>query len=566
MKSIIYINLARALTLTLGSGAAHAQKFQGRMVVAPIASSAECQQFTDFATQRQVDPNYISASNSKLDPFETDGLLVLKDGQPVYEWYDGLINEETPHILWSASKDVTATLMARTIQDGYTYNGKKVTLDSHVNEFFPNPGLLKAGPEMKSNYDKMTIRHLIEMSANFKWKEYYDEDLQNSNFLPMLYLNGKTDMAAFALNTPLSPEGPGGRWNFSGGNANILMAILRKIHGANYETMPQNLLFNRLGMRNVRIERDDTGLFVGSSYIYMRLRDMANFGQLYLQKGRWNGQQLLPPTWTDDAQVVGDAVSKESVDVIKKLGTEGKRVMWLNKNVYRADGSLLYPQEMPQAPGDMIFAAGHYGQLVIVIPSHHLVIARTGYNLKYWDHIQPLVVKALACVEPGYKPNLVSDLTPPSADAKQSVFEGLWSTASSAPTYLNMLSYLSDSGLGSAIAAKEMCSFLFTMDTAGRIPGGEAQMSSVYMDRSGLPAIVKQILLFERDVAVDAKNKKVTVSRYYTPNGRKALLDRYEAKVGAKPEAGCNLQRMDVAPLNLEMLRANPAEELRGNG
>jgi CubicO group peptidase (beta-lactamase class C family) len=521
------------------------------------SASAACRAFDDFATQRKTDPRYISSTHGELDPLQTDGLLVMKNGKVVYEWYDGVVTEKTPHLLWSASKDITATLVARTLQDGYSYNGKKVTLDTQVAEFFPQPGVLVQHPEMREAYNRMTIRHLIEMSANFEWKEYYDEDLAHSNFLPMLYLDGNKDMAGFALSTPLSPEGPGGRWNYSGGNANILMAILQKIHGANYDQMPWKILFDKLGMKDVRIGRDGSGRFIGSSYVYMTLRDMGKIGQLYLQNGKWDGQQLLPSDWTKDVQQVADGYYKKStsLDVIKKLGTESRRVFWLNKPVYRDDGAfadssgrrILYPPEMPEAPSDMFFAAGHYGQLIIVIPSENVVIVRTGHDLKYWDHIQPIVVKALSCLDPSYRPNPVADLTPPSAGAKTNVIEDLVSTVGGLPRNIGMIDYLKTSGLGSAMMAQEMCGFLYVMRANETL--APEKFKDEYIARSGLPSIATGLLLSNMHIDIDNANSSVTTSRmrYVTEHGRvtaRVELNKFRATLDPRYRAACKLERL----------------------
>lgn len=546
---------------SLSSFLAAARSENGVTLVQPPLSSQACRDFTDFATQRAVDPRYISADHDTLAPFQTDGIVVMKDGKIVYEWYDGLINQDTPHILWSASKDVTAALVARTIQDGYEYNGKKVTLATRLKEFFPEPPLLLIHPEMAQAYDRITLENLIDMTANFVWKEYYDEDLEHSNFMPMLYLNGRQDMANFALATPLGIEGPGGRWNYSGGNANILMAVLQKIFGADYHNMPNRLLFDPLGMKNARIERDGSDRFIGSSYIYMRLRDIAKLGQLYLQKGVWEGRQLLPPVWTDEAGQISPGFLKTAtpLDEIKKLGVQGRRVFWLNANVYREDGTLvepgtgqkiLYPREMPEAPHDMYFAAGHYGQLNIVIPSQNVVIARTGYDLKYWDHIQPLVVKALSCVEPSYKPNPVADLTPPSAGPKQSWFKELFGDIFSLPGKLQMVEYLKSSGLRNAILAKEMCSFLFTMKTYDSIPQGKAL--STYLGRSGLPSILTAMLRTDAEISIDGVRRSVTVTSHFDSNKNidsEARLVKYKfvASESPDPTAGCDLTDLSTS-------------------
>ena len=196
--------------------------------------------------------------------------------------------------------------------------------------------------------------------------------------------------------------GPGQRTRYSGGNSNILQAILRKIYPNDYETIAWRLLFEPLGMKEVRWERDESGLYIGSSYAYMRPRDMAKYGYLYLAEGRLGDRQLLSRDWVRKAQVVTEGLKSATTTegYVKKLGVQSERVFWLNQPILHAEnGKVKMEQEFPELPSDMYFSAGHYGQLILVIPSKNLVLARTGHDLSYWDHITPLVKKTLACLE-----------------------------------------------------------------------------------------------------------------------------------------------------------------------
>lgn len=543
MKKIVM----SALAIVTGS-VSYSYEIKGQLKLRPD-NSAECSDLIEFATQGKVDPYYKSSTRSNLDPFRTDGLIIQKDGQKVLEWYDGVVNEDTSHVLWSASKMLTATLLARTIYEGTYYptlNGpQKVTLDTKLKDFFPVPERLKNNPTQKALYEQITLGHLAEMSANFDWKEYYDGDITNSSFLPMLYLNGQKNMAEYAIQAPLNPEGPGHRWNYSGGNANILMAVLAQIHQKPIYEIANELLFKPLGLEHAKIETDQSGHGVGSSYFYMTLNDMIKVGDLYLNKGvNAQGVRLLPESWVQEAQTLNTALFEldptqknkktysTTLDYIKKLGAPSRRIFWLNQNIVRQDGEfssnpatgevvknksgqiekILYPQEMPENPKDMYFAAGHYGQLIIIIPSEKLVIARTGYDLKYWDHIQPLVTKTLKCLKPGYKVAQVKDIVPPSADPKQSLFGKIWSIAQQVPELAKSVNYIRTESLGAAIVAKEMCSFLYTMGAENNLQ--EDQYITEYYSRSGLPSILLKVITSDLQFNINRSEKTVTANQY----------------------------------------------------
>lgn len=518
-------------------------------------NSTECQDFKNFTVNHAIDKKYIGGNHKPLEPFKTDGVVVMKNGRIVYEWYDGVVTPDSPHVLWSASKMITGTLLGRLIQKKAKYNGRVVTLNTKLKEFFPAPGLGQNNSpisdnilQMKVKYDQITLGQLVEMSAGFTWKEYYDEDVSNSSFLPMLYTKtGRQNMADFALNVPMIDKiFPGEQYNYSGGNMNILMAVLGKIYAngekAKIPNMANDLLFHPLDITSARIEQDENQNNIGSSYVYMTLRDMAKLGQFFLMNGKTPaGQNLLPHGWVQAAQEFTPVAlnDKTPIDIIKKAGAPSKRIFWLNKDVVR-NGQIAYPKEMPEAPDDMYFAAGHYGQLIIVIPSQNIVIARTGYDAKYWDHVQPFVVKTLSCMNENYKPNPVKDLTPPSAGEKKSWAERQIEFINSAPGLLKTLGYLQDQGIAGTNIAKEMCSFLFVQNAADNIP--ESEFISEYKRRSGFPAIAMAAILKDLRVTINKSEKSVLVRQFAVNLIGAGEKYRIKAVVDHNPLTGCRLE------------------------
>jgi CubicO group peptidase (beta-lactamase class C family) len=477
-----------------------------------LPNTTACKNFAAFATQGAVDPRYISSSHKALEPFKTDTLWIQQAGQKLWSWNDPLYTSQSPRIQWSISKMITVTLLGATIEAGTQWQGQPVTLETKVSDLFPNPGAkVESNAEHLAKYRKLTLGHLAEMSANFEWKEYYDSKVDDSSFLPMLYmLRGFSDIPAFALNQPFNTEAPGERWVYSGGNANILMAALEKIHAGRPDFINE-LLFAPLGITSWRLERDQKGHGIGSSYFYLSSEDMARFGQLFLDQGLTpNGQRVLSEDWVQESQELTPSILKEatSVDIIKKLGAGSRRLFWLNQDIVR-DGKVIYPQEFPEAPSDLYFAAGHYGQLILVIPSHDMVITRTGHDLYYWDHIQPLAVKALSCFVPGFVPNPVDDLTPPSAGEKKNAIERGLDSVGSLPGMIQTVNFLRDSGVAQTVLAKELCSFVFTQGLETRLP--ESKAVSTYKARSGLPSAAQTLLLRDLKVQVDYKTQTATV-------------------------------------------------------
>ena len=336
--------------------------------------------------------------------FNTEGIVVLKDGKVVYEFYNGdadyggdpekgLYLRDTPHSLWSASKTVTATLVGRAIYDQVKMsNGESFDVHSKLSDFFPSL--------RNDGYQDVKIENLLNMSSGFKWNESYEAGLKESTFIPMLYLkDGHKDMLKYSLAQPMSDYGPGKIWNYSGGNSMMLVGALRTIYGEeSFKTLPWTLLFKPLEIKGAVFETDEQGNFIGNSYVHLRPLDMAKIGELYLNNGKKDENQLLSPEWISDSQKISPAALNPNTPIsyIHEEGVYSSRAFWLNKQIIQTDNKI-YGPEFPDSPKDMYFAAGHYGQLIIVLPSQNMVIARTGHDAEYWSRINRFVSKSIAC-------------------------------------------------------------------------------------------------------------------------------------------------------------------------
>jgi CubicO group peptidase (beta-lactamase class C family) len=275
----------------------------------------------------------------------TDALLVMRDGQVVYERYAGETRAETPHLTWSISKSIMATVL------GVAFAEHRFQLDDPVAKFYPP---FRAHPGI-------SLRHLLTWSSGLDWQEDYEYAPLNSSVVAMLYTRGRADMARFTAEHR-SAHPPGTSFLYSSGDSNVLSAALRGMVGElAYADYPWTALFDPLGIRSAVWESDPGGTFVGSSYAYMTARDLARIGLLMQRGGRWNGQEVLPKSWVDFVLTpfAGEQANEAS-------GGQ----WWLNR---RADGA---EGPWPDAPADTFAALGHWGQALYVVPSAGLVIVR----------------------------------------------------------------------------------------------------------------------------------------------------------------------------------------------
>ncbi|AZZ74826.1 serine hydrolase domain-containing protein [Pseudomonas sp. RU47] len=278
----------------------------------------------------------------------TDALLIIRDGQILYERYAGPTTEQTPHLTWSISKSLMATVL------GVAYGEGLFKLEDPAVKFYPP---LAKHPEIK-------IADLLHWASGIDWQEDYEYAPLRSSVVAMLYTRGHHDMAAFTANHD-SYAAPGQAFRYSSGDSNLLAAALKTIVGSQrYADYPWTALFEPLGIRHAVWETDASGTFVASSYAYLTARDLARVGLLMARDGRWSDRQLLPKDWV--------AFNLEPFAGYKAHQDEAVPggQWWLNRP---ADGAA---SPWPDAPPDTFAALGHWGQALYVIPSANLVIVR----------------------------------------------------------------------------------------------------------------------------------------------------------------------------------------------
>jgi CubicO group peptidase (beta-lactamase class C family) len=379
--------------------------------------SQECQDFINFSTKSKT--------------FLTDGLVVIKEGKLEYEHYDPKYGTNTPHVLWSVSKTITGALLGIAVRDG------KISLNQHLNEFYPRP-------LASESYQNIKIENLFFLDTGFLWEERTSSNIAKNSVLNMLYGKGHFDIVDFATNMNLIPEMPGHQWRYSTGTPAITMGVLKQVYGDDYDNMPWELFFNPLGMKHVIFERDHQGVFNGGSSAFATPREMAKMGYLYLKRGKWNGKEILPEEWLEKTLQVSPGYLSEGTVIrdITKDGVFGGSI-WLNRAVKKGFG-----KPYPASPEDMYLAIGHNGQLIIVLPTQKMVIARTARDFEFNSKVDEFVTRAISCFDnPSY---IVGKIIPPSQDSKTTL-----------PTILKILKSGIRNNILKASLAKNVCSCHF---------------------------------------------------------------------------------------------------------
>ncbi len=362
MSQRLYSHLLLPFALLLCMCSASAETWpDAQWPARPLAASPALEAFEAYA--------FAPRDDQTRKGIRTDALLIIHDGEVVYERYAAATTANTPHLTWSISKSILATVL------GVTFGEGRFRLDDPVAKFYPP---FDAHPDIR-------IQDLLHWASGLDWQEDYEYAPLNSSVVAMLYTRGRGDMARYTAEHKVV-SAPGTSYRYSSGDSTVLAAALRGMVGDKaYADYPWTVLFDPLGIKSATWETDATGTFVGSSYAYMTARDLARIGLLMQRGGRWRDRQLLPKAWVD----FNLTPFQSQTPTDEAPGGQ----WWLNRT---ADGE---SGPWPDAPRDTFAGLGHWGQALYVIPSAGLVIVRYADDRdSTYDHnrLLKLTLKAMA--------------------------------------------------------------------------------------------------------------------------------------------------------------------------
>ncbi len=309
----------------------------------------------------------------------TDGMIIAKGGEIIFEKYARGFSDANPHPTWSVSKSIVSAIAGIAIQAGILQLSD--TVCQHM-------------PRLSGHICDATVEDLLEMSSGVEWKEVYEnESYAVSSVLAMLYGEGRNDMAKFVSELS-SRTAPGTEYIYSTGDPTLLMAVIAgAVATEQTRTFPWDFLFNHIGAQKTRFLQDNIGTFVGGSYVYSTPRDLARFGHLFLRDGCWNNLRLLPEGWVNYSRTLSPTF-EAAHPYWDENGVPG-HYFWINVAVPEHDNEPNYPD----APADTFVAIGHWGQYVAVIPSLDLVVVRVGDDRNEHVKINEMLKVAIAYSE-----------------------------------------------------------------------------------------------------------------------------------------------------------------------
>jgi CubicO group peptidase (beta-lactamase class C family) len=289
---------------------------------------------------------FVEAADRQIDSLHS--FMLVRHGRVVAEGWWTPYAAETPHMLFSLSKSFTSTAVGLAAAEG------KLSVNDPVLKFFPDD----APADPPANLKAMRLTDLLRMSTG------QQTEPQRRATEPWV----KTFLAH-----PV-PFKPGTHFLYNTSATYMLSAAVQKATGHTVLDYLKPRLFEPLGIENPTWEASPQGISAGGYGLSVRTEDIAKFGQLYLQKGKWNGKQLVPEAWVEAATARQTSNgSNPASDWDQGYGYQ----FWRSRHgAYRGDGA--------------------FGQFCIVLPEQDAVIAITagvrdmqGVLNVVWDKLLP---------------------------------------------------------------------------------------------------------------------------------------------------------------------------------
>lgn len=282
------------------------------------------------------------------DSMDIHSVMIVRDGSVIFSRWQSEGMDTVPHVLHSVSKTFTATAVGLAIADG------KMALTDKVIDYFPD----KLPAEVSDNLKAMTVRDLLTMTCG--------HDVEPSG------MRGQdADWAQAFLAHPVVHK-PGTFYLYNSLGTYMLSAIVQKVTGEKVVDYLNARLFQPLHIDKPKWEESPQGINCGGWGLYLKTEDLAKMGQLLLQKGEWNGQQIIPAEWVAE-------MSKKQVESINP-GTRIEQAEERGMTVETSDWMQGYGYQMWRCRPGCFRADGARGQYIIVVPDKNAVIAITSDN------------------------------------------------------------------------------------------------------------------------------------------------------------------------------------------
>ena len=248
---------------------------------------------------------------------ENHGLLIMQNGEIVFEEYAYPYSADMPHTLFSVTKSIVSTAAGFAVDEGL------FSLDSKIIDLFPEYESCRS-----DEWENLTVHAVLTMSSNKKFSFLQD-------------MTG--DYVKMFMKAPFRKEKG---FLYSNNDAHIVAALVHKYSGQNLVEYLTPRLFKPLGIDIPNWETNEAGECIGGTGCYLKLRDLAKISQCYADGGKYKGEQVIPEFWTREA-------TKIQVEFKENEGYG--YLFWIKNGVFTMTGM--------------------FGQIIAYIPQYNAVVA-----------------------------------------------------------------------------------------------------------------------------------------------------------------------------------------------
>ncbi|KAF0140296.1 MAG: hypothetical protein FD122_2612 [Stygiobacter sp.] len=290
--------------------------------------------------------DFVEAADKSKHEFHS--FMLLRHGKVIAEGWWNPYKPELKHTMYSVSKSFTSTAI------GFAVSEKLLTVNDKVISFFPDDLPDSISPYLK----ELSVKNLLSMSAG------QDPDPTS------LIRNWNTNWIKSFLAVPIIDK-PGSKFLYNSVATFMLSAIIQKITGQKLIDYLKPRLFDPLEIEGMDWEINPMDINTGGWGLRVKTEDLAKFGQFYLQKGNWNGKQLLPKEWIEEATtskiLQSPEVAQEKRDLSDWLQGYGYKFWQCRFGAFRGDGA--------------------FGQYIIMLPDQDAVVAITAESFDLQDEL-----------------------------------------------------------------------------------------------------------------------------------------------------------------------------------
>ena len=287
-----------------------------------------------------------------LDHFHTDGLIILHDGKMLFEKYWNGNTKDSKHIAFSVSKSYLSALFGIAIEEGLIKS-----IDDNVSIYLDD--------FEGTGYEDVKIKNLLQMSSGIEFNEDYADPNSDINRFARATAKGSSfrDFAKTLKNGKKQ-----GTYNhYVSLDTQVLGMILESVTDMPLREYLYKRIWSKIGTESdAYYIADKTGTDMALGGLNATLRDFSKFGQLYLNEGSWDGEQIVPKSW-----------------VLKSHTPDAPHLMPNAGDLSSSEWGYGYQWWIPGDPLTDYTAHGIFNQFIYVDPVSNVVIAKTSSNHRF---------------------------------------------------------------------------------------------------------------------------------------------------------------------------------------